>query len=175
MNFKIQDEMYVKNKMSFLLNNEKVQSMKQFTQHGNVNTYEHCVNVAIMSYIIAKYVNWDVDMDTLLTGAILHDFYLYDWHDGRKRQEGLHCFSHPRVALCNASRYFLLTKKEKNIIRSHMFPATIFHPPTSKEALIVVMADKICATKETFEIGFLRKIFLFLFKKDLLGRRMISS
>ena len=43
----------------------------------------------------------------------------------------------------------MLTRKEENIIRSHMWPLTFWHYPQSREAVIVCLADKIVSTKET--------------------------
>ena len=43
---------------------------------------------------------------------------------------------------------FDLNDKEMAIIRSHMWPLTLFHPPQSKEAVVVMMADKYCAVRE---------------------------
>lgn len=131
---------------------EHVQKMKEFMQHGNISTYQHCMNVVTISYVIAKTLSGfglEIDFVALLIGAFLHDFYLYDWHTGRLRREGIHGFSHPLVAKANADKYFDLTDKELNIIESHMFPLTITHVPKSKEAVIVGIADKYCAIKET--------------------------
>lgn len=130
------------------LNDDSVLLMKNYMQHGDVSTYIHCFNVALMSYIICTKFNIKVCIMEMLIGAILHDFYLYDWHDGRIRKNGLHGFTHPTVALANANERFSLTKKEQNIIDSHMFPMTITKIPKSKEAIIVSIADKICAIKE---------------------------
>ncbi len=88
----------------------------------------------------------------LIQGAILHDFYLYDWHNGRKRPEGLHGFNHPKIAVKNAKKYFNINKQVENIIASHMFPLTITKIPKSKEAFIVSIADKICAIKESLKM-----------------------
>lgn len=165
MYFKLQDKMYVEKRISVLLKNENVQKMKNFKQHGIVSTYEHCLNVAIMSYILVKKLGISVNMDELLRGAMLHDFYLYDWHNGRIRYEGIHAFSHPKIALNNAKQCFHLSKKEEDIIRNHMFPMTILHCPKSKEAFIVMVADKICASRETFDDGFIKGTTSFLFPK----------
>ena len=49
----------------------------------------------------------------------------------------------------NARNYFQITKKEQNIIRSHMWPLTFRHMPTCREAVIVCLADKYCAVVES--------------------------
>ena len=137
---------------SMYLNNSKVLQMNCYIQHGHITTYQHCINVMVISFAIArafKLFGFHIDLPALLIGALLHDFYLYDWHDGRMRPEGLHGFSHPLVAKENAEKYFNVNPKILNIIESHMFPMTINHLPKSKEAVIVGIADKYCAIKET--------------------------
>lgn len=58
------------------------------------------------------------------------------------------------MVLTNATACAIITKdfdlndKQKNIIRSHMFPATLLHPPRSIEAVIICLSDKICAVTE---------------------------
>lgn len=87
-------------------------------------------------------------------GAFLHDFYLYDWHKrssfrGLRRLFEMHGFAHPGSACVNAERCFAITRKEQNIISSHMWPLTFRHVPTCREAVIVCLADKYCAVLES--------------------------
>lgn len=129
--------------------NSNILQMKTFNQHKHISTYDHCVHVTVMSlYIAEKLKLSDGNMRNIIVGGLLHDYFLYDWHDGRRRKEGIHCFSHPQVALNNAMSQFKLNAKQKNIIRSHMFPATLLHPPKCIEATIVCIADKLCAITE---------------------------
>ena len=86
------------------------------------------------------------NMDALVIGALLHDYFLYDWHDGEGRH--LHGFTHPECAYKNAEKDYTLSPRVKNIIVRHMFPLTPI-PPTCTEAWIVCIADKICAIEET--------------------------
>lgn len=126
-----------------------VQSMKKYLQHGSVSTYEHSLHVAKICYWIDKSIPLKLDERTLLTSAILHDFYLYDWHsESVNRINRLHGFRHPDVAAENAKKYFHITSKEENAIRSHMWPLTITKVPKSKEAWILCIADKYCAVQE---------------------------
>ena len=134
----------------------RVQEMDQYIQHGCVTTFEHCRNVARVSFWINRRFHLGADETALAEGALLHDFYLYDWHvEGRfQNWSGLrtffkmHGFIHPLLARDNADRCFGLTAKEKNIIRSHMWPLTLFHAPSCREAVIVCIADKYCAVIE---------------------------
>lgn len=130
------------------LDNEAVQRMKGYVQHGSVSTFEHCMNVACCSIYFARARRWKVDEESLVIGAFLHDFYLYDWHI-YKRRGRLHGFCHTALAAKNAREVFGVSDKIYYIIRTHMFPLTIAWPPRSKEGWIVCFADKYCASKET--------------------------
>lgn len=138
--------MYVLDKYA---SDKAILEMKKFYQHGKRSTYDHCLHVAICSAIVAEKMKLSKEqIENVILGAMLHDYFLYDWHDGRMRKEGIHCWSHPKVALKNACAEFNLNKKQKNIIRAHMFPSTIFHVPLCIEAWIVCLVDKLCATTE---------------------------
>lgn len=128
--------------------NSRYNITKQHIQHGSVTVYAHCLSVAAESVRIAQRLGLDVDMDSLVRGALLHDYFLYDWHDNPDGRHNVHGFTHPYTALRNAKEDFDLTKKECDIIVHHMFPLVPL-PPHSKEAWIVCTADKICALKET--------------------------
>ena len=121
---------------------------KQHIQHGTVTVYAHCLAVAAESVRIAKGLKLNVDMESLVRGALLHDYFLYDWHDNPDGRHNVHGFTHPYTALRNAKQDLTLTKTECDIIVHHMFPLVPL-PPHSKEAWIVCVADKVCATKET--------------------------
>lgn len=139
----------IQQKLKYLHRKGRLNQTKNYVQHGDVSVYTHCINVAYMSVKIAQIFHLNVNMDTLITGALLHDYFLYDWHDGNKDHR-LHGFTHPKKALKNAMEDYNLSPKAKNIIVRHMFPLTII-PPTCMEAWIVCLADKICAIKETLK------------------------
>ena len=80
-------------------------------------------------------------------GALLHDYYLYSIEE-KGLSAYVHGTRHPQIAVENAQKDFSLTEKELNIIRSHMWPLTLFHVPRSKEAALVCMADKYVASRE---------------------------
>ena len=126
----------------------RVQSMHGFVQHGRTSTYEHCMNVVKLSFWINKHLHLSANERALLAGALLHDFYLYDWHK-KSTWHRWHGFSHPSRAWENARRHFSMGAKEENIIRSHMWPLIPWQIPRSREAVIVCLADKCCSLYET--------------------------
>ena len=128
----------------------EVRRMEQFVQHGNTSCLLHCVAVAHVSFAIARALHLRVREEALSRGALLHDFFLYDWHQ-RKRapHEPMHAFYHPIAALENARRVFELSEVECDIIRKHMFPLTPV-PPRYREGWLVVLADKVCSVYEFF-------------------------
>ena len=88
----------------------------------------------------------------LIRGALLHDYFLYDWHDkNRANYQKLHGFYHPGIALRNAEKEYRLSPREKDIIKKHMWPLTIV-PPRCREAWIVTTADKYCSLLETLKL-----------------------
>ena len=137
-----------------ILIDPKAMQMKQFTQHGTTSVFNHCVAVAKFSLLIAQFLEKTlrikVDRRSLVRGALLHDYFLYDWHDPVPAHK-IHGFTHPGIAWRNASRDFDMNRIEENIIRRHMYPLTPI-PPTKREAIIVGLADKWCAICETFKV-----------------------
>ena len=123
-----------------------------FVQHGDVSVYEHVVAVAVESCRMADALAHHgiaVDRPSLVRGALLHDYFLYDWHDPEPWHR-LHGFRHPFFALRNAEDDFTLDERERNIIVRHMFPLVPV-PPTCREAWIVCGADKLVALRETLD------------------------
>ena len=135
--------------LSELRRDERVQSMKTFVQHGTVSTYEHCEHVMEMSYRIDRALHLHSDLDTLLKGAMLHDFFLYDWHRNDDGTHSLHGFTHAEKARENAEKYLKTNDRINHVIRSHMWPLNPERLPRSREAWIVCVADKLVSLHET--------------------------
>lgn len=114
-------------------------------QHGDTSVYRHSIYVAYISLLLARHLRIRLDRKALVRGALLHDYFLYDWHE---RGHRLHGFRHAKTAMHNAHRDYVLNRTEKNIISRHMFPLTL-PPPQCREGWLVCLADKWCAVAET--------------------------
>ena len=132
-----------------LMGSREVLSMRDIPHHPGCTCYEHSVFVAYIAYRLAR--RWGLDRRMAARCGLLHDLYLYN-----ARLPGTHpgsqCFDHPVAAARNASALCGgLSDKEENIILSHMWPlAKTF--PHSREAAVVNLADKFCATLEVSQL-----------------------
>ena len=130
------------------LNDEKILRMKDISMHRGSNCYLHSFKVAKKA--IKKSLNRkDINLEVVLLGAILHDYYLYDWRKDRSKLKK-HGKNHPSVAIENAIRDFNISEDVKGVIKSHMWPLNIKEYPKSKEAKIVSIADKAVTIGESF-------------------------
>ena len=141
----------IEEQLQELLADPRVQLMKGFKAHGCKSVYDHCLDVALKAYELDELTGCRCDRQTLLRGALLHDFYLYDWHETRAKVPFFqkHGFSHPAIACENARKYLQVDDAVAEVIRCHMWPLTLRSFPSSREAMIVCLADKYCALRET--------------------------
>ena len=133
--------------ISDLLQNEKVNKMKQFRQHHRVSCFEHCLFVSYNTYLICK--KYNLDYRSAARAGLLHDLFLYDWRKRENGRKGLHAFTHPKEALRQAQTITYLNKKEKEIIKKHMWPVTVI-PPRYLETYIITYVDKYFAVAEAY-------------------------
>lgn len=125
-----------------------IQELKKYPNHYISNLYDHSSRVALCAYDLSRRMYLDIDGKSLAIGAMLHDYYLYQARHNKEIRTKDHWFGHPDTALKNAEKEFQLSELEKNIITSHMWPLTFRHFPRSREAVLVCLADKICAFGE---------------------------
>lgn len=120
----------------------EVYKLKDFTHHRDKTRLEHVLEVAFYSFLVGKKLN--LDLEATIKGAILHDLFFYDWLREGPR---LHGFRHPKISLENAQKVFPLSKKERDIIKKHMWPLTLT-PPFYLESFVVAMVDSFCSFRD---------------------------
>jgi len=125
-----------------LLSLSMVKNLSQFEHHRNKTRLEHVKEVSYISFLLGK--KFSLDCDAIVRGALLHDLFYYDWLRGGPR---LHGFKHSNIALRNARKVTILSKKEEDIIKKHMWPLTIM-PPIYLESFIVSVVDTFCSTRD---------------------------
>ena len=130
---------------------EPFTQMKNYKQHGFTTTYDHCISVSYYGYYFARRLHIPCDDVSLIRGALLHDLFLYDWHE-KDRTHRWHGFYHSKKAHDNATTFFDLNEIEKNIILTHMWPLTFRSYPKKREAIIICMVDKFISILETLHI-----------------------
>ena len=131
-----------------ILDNEEFMKIKKIEHHG-ISRFDHSLKVSYYSYKSAKILHLDYEQTSV--GGLLHDFFLSP--ENRTQKERMKSvFTHPKQAVEMARTQFELTKKEEDMIRSHMFPINLSVPKYA-ESWIVSMVDKCVATNE-FAIKF---------------------
>lgn len=132
-----------------VLAHERVKLMANYVQHGDTSTLLHVLAVSYYASWWAHRAGLKVSHKDLIQGALLHDYYLYDWHVSDSSHGKWHGFTHPKAALANAKQDFDISRIQHDMIVHHMFPLTPA-PPRSREAILLCIVDKLCSLWETF-------------------------
>ncbi len=135
------------------------QSCVQYIQHGNTTVRDHTISVACMCVKLAPAFRIKSDSySDLVRAALLHDYFLYDWHIKDADRKGLHGFTHASAAVTCAAADFAVTPQMAQIMKTHMWPLNPA-PPRSRTAIVLTLADKICSLNETFRKPLYSAIF----------------
>jgi len=124
-----------------VLSIEKYRKLRQEKHHGTTR-FDHSIRVAKRVYLRTK--KRGLDYKSATKAALLHDFFSAS--DITTKWLKI-AYEHPQKAYKNASKYYQLSPKETNIIKSHMFPLSKEFPK-SREAWIVTYYDKKVAILE---------------------------
>jgi len=153
------EDLIFKSYLEEIMQKKKYLKMNRYIQHGNTSCLLHSIAVSYYSFRLAKFLRLNIHEKELIRGALLHDYFLYDWHAKYKptRNVGLHGRIHPKIALFNARKDYNVNELEADIIARHMFPLT-FTPPKYKESIIVCLVDKVLSTYEVFSKNAYAKI-----------------
>ena len=142
-----------------ILELEEFNRLKFITHHG-ITRYDHSMRVAYLSYKVSKSLR--LDYKEVTEAALLHDFFLDEVNHESRIERLRH---HPECAVKNASKYSDLSDRQKDIIRTHMFPVT-FTPPKYIESWIVDLVDDIAAVYEgcyRMHLELRTAMFMFMF------------
>lgn len=131
-----------------ILDNDDFLKIKKIEHHG-LSRYDHSLKVSYYSYKIAKMLRLDYEQTAI--GGLLHDFFLSP-DDRTQKDRVVSVFTHPKKAVSMAKSHFVLTSKEEDMIRSHMFPLNL-SVPKYMESWIVSMVDK-CVAAQEFSLKF---------------------
>ncbi|PWL72090.1 MAG: hypothetical protein DBY23_02015 [Bacillota bacterium] len=135
-----------------ILDNEEFQSLKNVAHHG-LNRYDHCLRVSYYSYKITKLLS--LSPDEVARAALLHDFFFENENTYSNRKERFNVlYSHPQFALDNAKKYFDLTKKQEDIILSHMFPICKTVPKYMESWIVDVVDDLVALYEKCYSVRY---------------------
>ncbi|MGE5455628.1 MAG: HD domain-containing protein [Ignavibacteriales bacterium] len=134
------------NIVEYILDDSEFDKMSKIRHHCS-NRYEHSLKVSYYSYKIAKALK--LNYEEVARAGLLHDFYFESTLDYKKASDKVMLFTtgHPMQALKNAENRFELSEKEKDIIKTHMFPLD-FRLPRYMESWVVNMVDTFLSTFE---------------------------
>lgn len=152
----MEDEALIRRTLETLERTGRFHELRHYAQHGGTTVYDHSVSVARAALNLARRLPVRLDYLSLVRGALLHDYFLYDWHVPDPLRPN-HALFHPRIAWDNAERDYGLNHTEADIIRRHMFPLVPV-PPRTKEGWIVCWVDTWCAFRETVNRNRVRQI-----------------
>ncbi len=126
-----------------ILDNEEFKKIDKIEHHG-ISRLDHSMRVAYYSYKVAKFLR--LDYVKTARGGLLHDFFLSP-EDRTTKDRFVSTFVHPKEALQTAKKHFELSRKEEDMIRSHMFPINPSVPKYA-ESWVVSTVDKVVAVNE---------------------------
>lgn len=129
-----------------ILDNREFKKIENYRHHGT-NRLEHSMRVSFYSYKICKRLS--LDYVSAARGGLLHDFFMNSYKRCDRKKL---LIDHPKYALYNAKKHFKLNKKEKDIIKSHMFPVNIKEIPKYKESYIITFVDKLACIYERYAV-----------------------
>ena len=142
----LQDEEYSCIVSSILSEKEFSEKMGEIKHHDSTRL-NHLLKVSYYSYKIAKGLR--LDYQEVARAGLLHDFYLDSVYNQEKLKDKvlLYTVRHPATAVYNAKKFFTLSEKEEDIIRTHMFPLDV-KVPKYAESWVVNFVDKGISTLE---------------------------
>lgn len=157
-----------------ILENAHFLETKKDLHHGT-SKFEHSLRVAKLSYKLGKI--FKADKKVIARAGLLHDFFL----GTRKEKPENSYLKHPITAMNNAKKYFSVSDKEAEAIKTHMFHQVLLKKlfpfinykenvnlkefkPKSKEGWIICLSDMIVSIMECerFQFTYIANVALLL-------------
>lgn len=163
------------NLVNDILENNYFLETKKDLHHGT-SKYEHSIRVAKLSYKLGKIFKVE-DIESLARASLLHDFFF----GTRKEKEENSYLRHPVTASINAKKYFNVSEKMAEDIKTHMFHHVLIKKifpfinrkekvsikefkPKSKEGWIICFSDLLVSIMECerFQFSYVANVTLIL-------------
>ena len=139
----IEKDIEYKDIVGHILTSDEFNKIKKFEHHG-VTRFDHSLKVSYYSYRLAKTLK--LDSEEVARGGLLHDFFISS-DDRTSKERFVSTFVHPKKAVTKANEVFNISEKEKDIIRTHMFPINLAVPKYA-ESWLVNIVDKVVGFAE---------------------------
>ena len=139
----IEKDIEYKEIVNHILESDDFNQIKKIEHHG-VTRFDHSLKVSYYSYKLSKMLK--LDSEEVARGGLLHDFFMSD-EDRTVKDRFVSTFVHPKKAVKNAKDIFNISEKEKDIIRTHMFPVNLAVPKYA-ESWLVSFVDKVIGLSE---------------------------
>lgn len=139
-----------------IIENPNFKELNNEIHHG-VSRYGHSLRVAKGVYKVTKVLHLNYEEAT--RAAMLHDFFFS--YQLEENGECKNLVEHQKMALLNASAYYELTNRQKNMIESHMFPLCV-KLPKYKESFCLTVVDKCVAIKEQCQFKLAMKLGVYI-------------
>ncbi len=134
--------------ISDIIDDSRLEPLKEITHHICTTRFQHCVNVSYYSYLVCRKLR--LDCRGAARAGLLHDLFYYDrkeYNSMRVKGQPKHSAMHAGLALRNAGELTELNPKERDMIEKHMWPVT--RPlPKYRESYVITVIDKYCAVLE---------------------------
>ncbi len=163
-----------------ILENDSFLELKKDLHHGT-SKYEHSIRVAKLSYSLGKF--FKADLRSVSRAGLLHDFFF----GTRKEKPENSYLRHPITARNNAKRYFNVSDKIAEDIKTHMFHQVLLKKifpfinrkekvslkefkPKSKEGWIICASDLLVSIMECerFQFTYVANVTMLLIMNIIL-------
>ncbi|SDZ99736.1 uncharacterized protein SAMN02745687_01369 [Lachnospiraceae bacterium NK3A20] len=134
-----------------IMNSDEFRNAFQQVHHNVTTVGDHSLNVAVSALCICAFLSKlhiNTKQKELTQAALCHDLGILGRYE-KFENNRVCCRQHPVDSVDVAKKLVPdMDERTQKMIRTHMWPATPLNIPTSREGLIISLADKYCAIRE---------------------------